>query len=95
MNKIIELIDILCRNTQPIDGHDNPESINECWNELEQRAQRFSLTVETARAKRIPFKCPVCLGYGGVLDATPPLGTIPNAVECQACKGTGIIWDDN
>ena len=47
---------------------------------------RLTITPET---KKQPYKCPVCDGKGKVSTWYHASAT---EVQCQACKGEGIIW---
>jgi len=48
---------------------------------------------------RVPYKCPVCDGVGKVSRPPWVAGDVncwtssgTESYECQACKGTGVIW---
>ena len=41
-------------------------------------------TVKKIAPTHIPFKCPICNGYG-------TLGRSPQITECHGCDGTGIV----
>ena len=39
----------------------------------------------------IPHRCPVCNGSGKVVECT---GTAINSLECPACHGACIVWEE-
>ena len=40
-----------------------------------------------------PHKCPVCNGSGKVEVTHPISSTVPDIRNCNACGGTGIVWE--
>lgn len=53
--------------------------------------------VESGRSKprisRSPYKCPVCDGWGTREAARPVDNQASRPVTCNACNGTGVVWE--
>lgn len=94
----------LCKLENKINTHFSFHQVieKELWNRVQGRIEKLEndlhnhyknvadLISNISISKKIPYKCPVCLGTGRYKLAT---ANCPSDIkDCHACEGKGVVW---